>query len=243
MYKRQVLIHELCHANQGYYQNYTTKKGHWRDTPAARDLIRIVGFEQSGEYGDEWELPSNSPYREIYGGRGINASPIELGAEICALFIHPQTFLDSYTYTRQEIESVINNTQLQQWFNTYIKNTASLSVHSHLQNNSRITAQERKGGWVVPWVPLSDGGRYGLAFVLPNPQNRYNSLFERVELYESDGTLTDETLYRTNGTRYQRKEYRSDGTLRRISYYDTDGITRTRIEHYNTQGNLVRTTS
>ena len=91
---------------------------------AAQELIRIVGAKQSGEFGDGLELPSNSPYREIYGGRGISASPIELGAEICALFIHPQAFLDSYTYTRQEIESVINNPQLQQWFNTCLLYTS-----------------------------------------------------------------------------------------------------------------------
>ena len=135
-YREKVLIHELCHANQRYYQNYTTKKGYRRDTPAGRELIRIVrfkqsivGFKQSEGDRNQWELPSHSPYRNIYSTR-----PQELGAEICALFIYPQVFLDSYApiyvYTRHEIESVINNPQLQQWFNTYIKNTASLSVHA-----------------------------------------------------------------------------------------------------------------
>ena len=105
-----VLLHELCHANQNYYQNsiYQSEFS-WYITPSGRDFIDIVGYSvKNGKF-----YVSSYPYNEMY-----NDYPRELAAEVCVAFLRPSLlFLNAYG---DQLCMVITNKRLQEWFEQYV---------------------------------------------------------------------------------------------------------------------------
>ena len=83
----RVEIHELCHANQYWYQEQDLtyesgfRSGFGAGTPHAEEFIAIVGFEWS-QSTEEWELPADSVYRPVY-----HENPGELSAELCSMYL------------------------------------------------------------------------------------------------------------------------------------------------------------
>ena len=235
---KSILVHELCHATQRYYHDYTTTDRYWRETPVARELIDIVGFEVVQDFPPKWQLPNNSPYKRIYGGRGDNPSPIELGAEICLFFIYPQGAFLGDQYDRQVIESVLNNTRLRNWFNKYHRDVASFTIKPLIiQKAQAIAEHERKGGWVVPY-------RNSLTYFIDVGD------IEKTEHYYSNGVLREEHIYKnapldrnTPDVPTEKRSYDSNGRLIRTRYYfyHKGTINTKRITEYNANGELIRT--
>ena len=93
-----VEIHELCHTNQ--YLHFLKQMRpdrprrvtigsdlqveRWRMTKPGDSFIDLVGFAQD-DTGD-WSLPGDSTFRDIYG----SDDPVELSAELCALYFVDQ---------------------------------------------------------------------------------------------------------------------------------------------------------
>ena len=84
-------IHELCHTNQFYHSVEQMRPDRlitggsgatsgWLTTEPGSSFIDLVGFAQD-DTGD-WSLPGDSTFRDIYG----SDDPIELSAELCALY-------------------------------------------------------------------------------------------------------------------------------------------------------------
>ena len=126
-HQRRVLVHELCHANQDYYHS---SQGRWWSTVAGQALINTVGYEWNNTTR-QWDLPPNSPFKNIYG---VNRNPKELAAEVCTMFLsptlvyngHSTTQFSSTEYPATQINAVLGNAGLRQWFTTYIADTSKL---------------------------------------------------------------------------------------------------------------------
>ena len=80
--------HELCHVQQNYYDVQGYRPGQVRpgwfvgyQSDAARRFIELVGFRRLSNSW-EWELPSDSIFRNIY-----STNPHELSAELCSFYI------------------------------------------------------------------------------------------------------------------------------------------------------------
>ena len=91
-------VHEMCHINQ-YWQGLQSLeqdkliiggRGYLDNIPSIQELIEIVGFQES--WGDSYRLPAGSVYQDLYG----NDDPIELGAELCNLYLLDKIGHDSF---------------------------------------------------------------------------------------------------------------------------------------------------
>ena len=125
-------VHELCHVNQMWYTRKMFANNHyvrtslgntdpnqflnaWYDTQMARSFIAITDQINSGRKnplnGYVWSLPSNS----IFSSTNNNYSPLELSAELCALYFMQE--IDPSAYANQ---SRALTPEVVRWIETYI---------------------------------------------------------------------------------------------------------------------------
>ena len=331
MTHQSVLIHELCHAWQDYYRATKTKNYAWRDTPAGKEFINIVGFVKEN---DRWVLPADNPYRVFYNFGKTDDPPVEVNADLCALFLFRDYGFTDGSYKNIAYSTALRDEQLKQWFNTYLVNVADIPTTPEAQNprivvgfrngvlsyrdyyRNNFTLEAHKGYYRNGEVRIgvyyydapflgtiqrfelyredgtirqinyfntskqktriehynTQGNLTDSQSISPPPEKarverreidggytltryRADDTIEYVHYYNADGTKNISYYYQTNGLSFKRAEiyennridhiqhYHANGIQKSIEHYDTDGITRTRTEHYNTQGNLVRTTS
>jgi len=92
-------MHEMCHINQNWHVASGLQTGDpqppqvegdniWIESPAAQELILLVGFYRHDD--DGWALPTGSIYTQVY-----SANPVELAAELCQMYLFAQIGLDS----------------------------------------------------------------------------------------------------------------------------------------------------
>lgn len=113
-------VHELCHAQQFWYLSFglgepvTQFHYNWNSSPAGLELIEISGFENKD---GKWHLPTG-PYSEIYSGQGPHHGPLELGAELCAMYLLERAGYKNY-YS-QEVHDAALTTEIREWMKKYI---------------------------------------------------------------------------------------------------------------------------
>ena len=209
---RRTLIHELCHANQDYYRTQKTTKKEWYKTPAGQEFISITGYSI---VNNAWFLSPNSPYRKMY-----NKNPQEFAAEVCTIFLHPTITNERYNQT--QINAVLNNQQLKNWYNQYVVGTSTLA-------QARTTTSTQQAGNVLTGT-LSDGTLYKLLI-------GENGKWQKAEMYYQNGTKKFTVWFHTDGTREQAQWYRTDGTVKEVDYYRTDETLES-VELYRRNGTL-----
>ena len=89
---RRLIMHELCHINQFWYENkfygsYDNAKRpdrvYWNGTMAGREFRDVFGY-QGSDADRDWYLPEGSPYSL---GDYYNTHPAELAGEVCAVVL------------------------------------------------------------------------------------------------------------------------------------------------------------
>ena len=198
--KRRSLLHELCHANQDYYIRFKASPSYWEltpydwsKTPAGQEFINITGYNR---VDDDWVLSSNSPYLGIYYGtkrvlpnsQVVVQNPMELAAEVCAMFLLPEGYKDKYT--QAQMDSVLSDQELHTWFNKYVSGVSMLPTQD------------------IYTIYYSDGAVKEKRFY------RADQTIERREVYRPDGTLQNREHYKIGSNKpIMRETYWLDNTL------------------------------
>ena len=113
-------IHELCHINQFWHiaqelqpNNPSTLQYYdlWHQIPAGKEFIAVAEFTNTD---GEWTLPPGTVWKGIYG----TTKPVELSAELCALYFTEKMGIESIygpnTYNRYLTPEIV------QWLETYV---------------------------------------------------------------------------------------------------------------------------
>lgn len=111
--KQHTLLHELCHANQHYHLQRNSTYD-WDFTPAGQQFISIARYSYSPNKLPHYKLPTNSIFLGKYGEN----QPIELAADVCAMFLAPA--LSTHRYSQTAINTITSNADALSWFNTYV---------------------------------------------------------------------------------------------------------------------------
>ena len=189
-WKRHILLHELCHASQYYYKEKIIKKRYhrWYTTPAGREFIDIVeGSVKDGKF-----FVSSYPYIGMY-----NKNPLELAAEVCAIFLSP--YATTTRYADHEIRGILYNKQLQEWFQKYMGRipVSTLSI---------IRAQEQESK-SLPYVEYHNNGNVKVSV-----------------LYDAYGIKSSAYYYTAEGKHSLTRDYDFAGKVSLEMYYDTKGV-------------------
>ena len=203
------LLHELCHANQDYHNSYVSETkekkmmiGDWSALQASQEFIEITGYERNSfteGWMGRWTLPYGSPYNTLY-----STHPIELAAEVCGIFLSQEVYLNSGRYTLRQINSVLNNQELREWFNKYVLNIDT-TYYSNTQVET-ITYYRTDGTELIRKYYRENGT---LKFVL---SYRENGTLEQIDYYRANATLKKEWHYTENETLKWIYHYNEAGT-------------------------------
>ena len=225
--KRRTLLHELCHANQHYYMRFKAQESHWmltpldwNKTPAGQEFIDIIGY---GRINNQWSISRTSPFARIYhiGPKKIFSDsqelapiPMELAAEVCSIFLSTEVYKDKYT--QAQMDNVLNNQELREWFNKYVSGIAMLPTQD------------------IHTMYYSDGSVKEKRFY------RANEIIERIEKYRQDGLLQEKIYYAENNYPRITETYRLDGITLwfRNTYSTTEEWRLEQYESYNEDGTL-----
>ena len=139
--KQESFIHELCHAQQGYYEN-NIEFGPRAWNHLVPEFVAITGHEWNpdGDNSFGWYYPDTGKYYGMYGaGYGINLSNgasnkydiLETGSEFCTAFaianagrndISRKMKLIKGVGLDEMLDKILNNKQAQEWIMGYMLN-------------------------------------------------------------------------------------------------------------------------